>query len=91
MMKMMLAVMPTHLSEEVSKSLVEADYRVTKFANSPGFLTEGTTTLLVVAPSESIPTCLELIRNIVAPHHRPDPDRFRVTIFVLKVKDFSRV
>jgi uncharacterized protein YaaQ len=90
-MKMLLAVMPTHLSEEVSASLVEADYRVTKFANTTGFLTEGTTTLLVVAPSDSIPGCLELIRNTVAPHHQADSERFRVTLFVLKVNDFSRV
>ena len=44
-MKMILAIMPTSLSEVVSAELLEAEYRVTKFASTSGFLSGGTTTI----------------------------------------------
>jgi uncharacterized protein YaaQ len=90
-MKMILAVMPTNLSDEISRKLVESDYRVTKFASTAGLFSGGTTTLMLVAESTKIDNALELIRSSVAPES-PGPDfPPRITIYVLKVNDFERV
>ena len=35
-MKMILAIMPTNLSDDVSKALLDDEYRVTKFASTTG-------------------------------------------------------
>ena len=90
-MKMILAVMPTNLSEEVSKSLLDNDYRVTKFAATGGALTGGITTLMVVVKSERVSGCLGLIREQVPPAEKTDSAHARVTIYVLKIKDFAKV
>lgn len=90
-MKMILAVMPTHLSEKISGVLVDADYRVTKFASTAGFLSGGTTTLMIVREADKVDSALELIRTHVPPSSPTDPSHARVTIYVLPVKDFERV
>jgi len=90
-MKMILVVMPTHLSDLVSKDLLDHGYGVTKFASTSGFLTGGTTTLLVVVDSEKIDPCLALIKENIPTSLATDPAHARVTIYVLKVKDFESV
>ncbi|MCJ7715676.1 MAG: cyclic-di-AMP receptor [Anaerolineales bacterium] len=90
-MKMILAVMPTNFSEKISTILLGADYRVTKFASTAGFLSGGTTTLMVVMNSENSESALQLIRDNVPPSDPSDPAHARVTIYVLPVKDFVRV
>ena len=90
-MKMILAVMPTNLSEEVSKTLLDAGYRVTKFASTSGLLSGGITTLMVGVDADQLQPCLELIRTQIPPAEPTDPVRARVTIYVIKVKDFVRV
>jgi len=61
-MKMILAIMPTSISEPVSANLIEADYRVTKFASTSGFLSGGTTTLMVVADHQKVENALDIIK-----------------------------
>jgi len=90
-MKMILAVMPTNLSENISAILLSSDYRVTKFASISGFLSGGTTTLMVVMDSNKSESALKLIRDNVPPSGPSDPAHARVTIYVLPVKDFERV
>ncbi len=72
-MKMILAVMPTNLSDEVSKALLDDEYRVTKFASTAGILTGGITTLMVGVDSENVSNCLDLIREQIPPRRT---DRF---------------
>ncbi|MCJ7717107.1 MAG: cyclic-di-AMP receptor [Anaerolineales bacterium] len=90
-MKMILAVMPTNLSDLVSKVLLESEYRVTKFASTAGLLSGGTTTLMVVVDSEKVNNALALIREQVPTSEPIDSAHARVTIYVLNVKDFERV
>ena len=90
-MKMILAVMPTNISDYVSKELLEAEYRVTKFASTSGFLTGGITTLMVGVETNKVDVCLGLIRDLIPPEEPTDAAHARVTIYVLNLKDFSRV
>jgi uncharacterized protein YaaQ len=90
-MKMILAVMPTNISEIVSNRLLDAGYRVTKFASTAGLLTGGITTLMVGVESDSIEPCLDLIRDHIPPGEATEPTQARVTIYVLNLKDFVRV
>ena len=62
-MKMILAIMPTCLNEQISKALLDSQYRVTKFASTAGFLTGGTTTLMVGLSADKVEDGLALIRE----------------------------
>lgn len=91
MMKMIMAIMPTNLSELVSQALLDKSFRVTKFASTGGIFTEGTTTLMIITASEKINKALDLIRGQIPPAEKTDDTHARVTIFVLKVRDFEKV
>ncbi len=90
-MKMILAIMPTNISELVSAELLEADYRVTKFASTAGLLSGGTTTIMVVADADKVENALKLIRNLIPASAPTDAAHARVTIYVMPAKDFERV
>jgi CPA1 family monovalent cation:H+ antiporter len=90
-MKMILAIMPTNLSDEVSKALLDDEYRVTKFASTAGILTGGITTLMVGVDSDKVSNCLDIIRDQIPPAEQTDSAHARVTIYVLKLKDFAQV
>ena len=90
-MKMILAVMPTNLSDQVSSELLKADYRVTKFASTAGFLSGGTTTFMVVAEANKVDAALVLIKKAIPPTVPTDSAHARVTIYVMAAKDFERV
>jgi uncharacterized protein YaaQ len=90
-MKMILAILPTNLSEQISKILLGSEYRVTKFASTAGFLTDRTTTLMVGADADKVENCLELIRGQIPETEETDSAHPRVTIYVLNIKDFDRV
>lgn len=90
-MKMILAIMPTNLSEKVSQCLLDESYSVTKFASTAGLLSGGITTLMVITAKEKITRALELIREQIPPPEPADAAHARVTIYVLKVKDFEKV
>ena len=90
-MKMILAIMPTNLSEKVSQCLLDESYSVTKFASTAGLLSGGITTLMVITAKEKITRALELIREQIPPAEPTDAAHARVTIYVLKVKDFEKV
>ena len=90
-MKMILAIMPTDLNEQVSKALLDSQYRVTKFASTAGFLAGGTTTLMVVSGANKVEDGLALIREQIPASEEIDSAHARVTIYVLNVIDFDRV
>ena len=90
-MKMILAIMPTSFSDQVSPVLLDECYRVTKFASTAGLLSGGTTTLMIVTAREKIARALELIREQIPPGEPTDTAHARVTIYVLNVKDFEKV
>ena len=88
-MKMILAIMPTALSEQVSKSLLDSQYRVTKFASTAGFLAGGTTTLMIGLDDDKVKNGLTLIREQIPTSKEIDSAHARVTIYVLNVIDFD--
>ncbi|OEU71640.1 MAG: hypothetical protein BA863_17165 [Desulfovibrio sp. S3730MH75] len=90
-MKMILAIMPTTLSELVSKTLLDSQYRVTKFASTAGFLAGGTTTLMVGLDADKVEKGLTLIREQIPASEETDSAHARVTIYVLNVSNFDRV
>jgi len=90
-MKMILAIMPTSLSEQASKALLESAYRVTKLASTAGFFAGGTTTLMVGVDDDKVESGLVLIRDQIPASEETNPTHARVTIYVLNVKDFDRV
>ena len=90
-MKMILAIMPTSLNEQISKALLDSQYRVTKFASTAGFLTGGTTTLMVGLSADKVEDGLALIREQIPASEEINPAHSRVTIYVLNVIDFDRV
>jgi len=90
-MKMILAIMPTSLSEQVSKTLLDSQYRVTKFASTAGFLAGGTTTLMVGLDADKVENGLTLIREQIPDLEEIDSAHARITIYVLNVTDFDRV
>lgn len=55
--------MPTSLSVQASKSLLDTQFRVTKFASTAGFFAGGTTTLMIGLDDDKVETGLALIRE----------------------------
>jgi uncharacterized protein YaaQ len=90
-MKMILAIMPTNLSELVSHALIKEEFRVTKFASTAGLLSGGVTTLMVVADDNKYESALDLIRELIPPSEPTDTAHARVNIYVMPVKEFERV
>ncbi len=90
-MKMLLAIMPTNLSDLVSQSLLKSGYRVTKYASTEGLITQGTTSLLIVADSDRIDSALATIRELIPPGEETSPAHARVTIYIVPVTDYGRV
>ena len=90
-MKMILSIMPTDLSEQVSKVLLDSQYRVTKFASTAGFFDGGTTTLMVGLDADKVESGLALIREQIPASEDISSAHARVTIYVLNVIDFDRV
>ena len=90
-MKMILAIMPTDLSEQVSKVLLDSQYRVTKFASTASIFAGGTTTLMVGLDDDKVESGLALIREQIPVSEEISSAHARVTIYVLNVIDFDRV
>lgn len=90
-MKMILAIMPTSFSDQVSQILLDESYRVTKFASTAGLLSGGITTLMIITAADKISRALELIRSEIPPAEPSDSAHSRVTIYVLNVQDFEKV
>jgi uncharacterized protein YaaQ len=90
-MKMILAIMPTGLNEQISKALLDSQYRVTKFASTAGFLVGGTTTLMIGLSEDKVEDGLALIREQIPASEEINSAHARVTIYVLDVIDFDRV
>lgn len=87
-MKMILVILPNEKTDQVSGNLLERGYRVTKFASTAGFLSGGTTTLMVGASDEDVEPALEILRGNFSPF---DGENVQATIYVLNVKDFKRI
>ena len=88
-MKMIIAIMEDQFTEATSKSLVEANFRITRLASTGGFFREGATTLMIGVEDHQLEAALELIREQIP--FSDNSEKIHTTIYVLNVKDFRRV
>ena len=88
-MKMIIAIMEDQFTEATSRSLVDANFRITRLASTGGFFREGATTLMIGVEDHQLDIALELIREQIP--FSDNSDKINTTIYVLNVKDFRRV
>lgn len=88
-MKMIVAILPDEKTEQVSSGLIQSGFRVTKFASTAGFLSGGTTTLMIGVEDENLKQALEIIREDFS--SMTEGDQVQATIYVLNVNNFERV
>ncbi len=79
-MKLILAVIRDIDSEPVIRTLIKAEYRVTRLASTGGFLRRGNTTLMIGVDDGGEQKVIDLMREAVGP---PEKEQHRVTLFVL--------
>lgn len=87
-MKMIVVNVDDSVSGELSKTLIEASYRVTRLAATGGFLRGGATTLMIGVEDDLVDRALEIIRVKIKNH--PNHEKDSASIYVLKVKNHSR-
>jgi len=87
--RLIIAILREAEGEDVLKSLLDANYRVTRISSTGGFMRRGNATLLVGLEKERVETAIQIIRNHSAP--AIDPGLKRATIFVLKVDQFEQI
>jgi uncharacterized protein YaaQ len=87
-MKLIIAIVHDEFSDMVSRSLTNAEYRVTTIASTGGFLKRGRTTLLCGVEDEQLNKALDLIRKSI-PTVSADAGT-RCTLFVINVADYYR-
>jgi len=82
-MKMIIAIVGDDDSDRVTKSLTNANYRVTTIGSTGGFLKKGQSTMLIGVENELLEKALENIRSCFPiPAEKGDK---RCTIFVLNI------
>ena len=88
-MKMIMAIVDDGKHEQISQTLLSAKYRVTQLATTSGLLRGGETTLMIGVNDDQVEDALTIIRDQIPASH--DPDKKQATIYVLNVKNFSRL
>jgi len=82
-MKMIIAIVGDDDSDRVTKSLTNANYRVTTIGSTGGFLKKGQSTMLIGVENELLEKALENISSCFpTPAEKGDK---RCTIFVLNI------
>jgi len=88
-MKMIVAILPDTDNEAVSKALIDNGFRVTTIASTGGFLSTGTSTLIVGVPKDRVDATIQLVKEHCAPPI--EPGLKRGTLFVLNVARFEQL
>jgi uncharacterized protein YaaQ len=88
-MKMIIAIVDDTIQGEISKKLLEENYRVTQLATTSRFLRGGATTLMVGVENELVENALSIIRKSIP--EPTDPKKNQATLYVLNVKNFNRI
>lgn len=87
--RLIITILRNEDGEDVLKSLLEANFRVTRIASTGGFMRRGNSTLLIGVEKEQVETAVKLIREHSAP--AIDPGLKRASVFVLKVDQFQQL
>lgn len=86
-MKMIIAIVRD--ADNISKALLDADFRVTRIASSGGFFRRGNATLMMGVKEERLEEALGLIRSLSEP--TLDLTVKHTTVFVLDIDHFEQV
>ncbi len=87
--KLVLVILRRDRHNDLLQKLLDADFHVTEFSSTGGFLRRHSTTLLIGVTEDRVADALALVRaNCPTP---PDADEHVATIFVLKARQFVAV
>jgi uncharacterized protein YaaQ len=88
-MKLVIAITRDEDSEDIITTLIDHEHRVTRIASTGGFLRRGMTTLMIGVEDQKVDGVIDNLRNKCVPV--PQDEERCTTIFVLDVKQFTRV
>jgi uncharacterized protein YaaQ len=88
-MKMIIAIVDDSICNNISQSLLGANYRVTQLATTGGFLRGGATTLMIGVEDDLVNEALQTIRDGVT--GTADVQKNQATLYVLNVKSSNRI
>lgn len=88
-MKLIIAIIRDKDCDQVSKSLIQEDFRVTRIASTGGFLRRGMTTLMIGVEDEKVNQAIQLVGDNCT--SAAGLNERCATIFVLKVDQFVQI
>jgi len=89
-MKLIIAIVRDEECEQISQSLLEKEFRVTRIASTGGFLRRGMTTLMIGVKDEKVDEAIHLVGDMCTPG-ADSPGTRCATLFVLNVDQFIQV
>lgn len=95
-MKLMIAIIENQYANDIIKTLMENQVRITKLASTGGFLKAGNTTLLIGTEEENLEKTVDLIRAKceVKVGKRAGKEKLDIAganLFILDVDEYMRV
>lgn len=90
-MKLILAVVPSDISDAIITSLLNAQCRVTLISSTGGFLRKGNSTLVVGVESERVESVVQELECVCASELPRGNAEACATVFVLDVEKHMRV
>jgi uncharacterized protein YaaQ len=88
-MKLIIAIIRDKDCDQVSQSLIQEEFRVTRIASTGGFLRRGMTTLMIGVEDEKVDQAIHLVGDNCA--SAANQNERCATLFVLKVDQFIQV
>ncbi len=93
-MKMIFVIVKDNETEGLTRTLIDAQYRVTGIASTGGFLRSGVATLLIGVEDTQVDPAIDLIHATLkasAPAGRDEHSEKRATLFVVPVSRYERL
>lgn len=87
-MKLIIAIVHDTDYEQISQSLINANFRVTRVSSTGGFLRRGSSTLMIGVSDDKVDEVISLIRDNLAPP--VEAEQKRASLFVIHVEDFTQ-
>jgi len=87
-MKMIIANIDDPISGDITRILIDANYRVTQLAATGGFLRGGATTLMIGVEDNFVQDLLGVLRENILTH--PAYEENIASIYVIKVRNSNR-
>jgi len=91
-MKLIIAVVQNQDADDVVDSLVQAEYRATRFASTGGFLRRGNTTIMIGVQDNQVDHVIEVLQGAVHASADSLPEgQSAATVFVLDLEEYQRL